>query len=113
MGRKMKNLRATTSLVSVFLASQAMADPTVMFGLSFNFGGDAPTSTGLTLKLLSDDKAKSVVGTAGVSYFFENGGYFGLDAGLGYLFEGDVATTLTYDFINDRPQFSLGYADVC
>lgn len=109
----MRNLKASTALASALLASQAMADPTVMFGLSFNFGGNAPVSTGLTLKLLSDDDAELVVGAAGVSYFFDNGGYFGLDAGVGYLFDGDVATTLTYDFINDRPQFSIGYADVC
>lgn len=109
----MKNLMTSTALASVLLASQAAADPTVMLGLSFNFGGNAPVSTGLTLKLLSDDEADSFVGAAGVSYFFDNGGYFGLDAGIGYLFEGDVATTLTYDFINDRPQFSIGYADVC
>ncbi|MDV4145384.1 MULTISPECIES: hypothetical protein [Shimia] len=109
----MNKLKASTALVSALLTSQAMADPTVMFGLAFNFGGGAPVSTGLTLKLLTDDEAQSVVGAAGVSYFFDNGGYFGLDAGVGYLFDGDVATTLTYDFINDRPQFSLGYADVC
>ncbi|WP_424179049.1 hypothetical protein [Yoonia sp. TsM2_T14_4] len=109
----MKNLKSTTALVSVLLTSQAMADPAVMFGLSFNFGGDAPVSTGVSLKLLSNDKAESVVGAAGVSYFFDNGGYFGLDAGVGYLFNADIATTLTYDFINDRPQFSLGYAEVC
>ena len=109
----MKKLKTTTALVSVMLSSQALADPTVMFGLSFNFGGGEPVSTGLTLKLLSDDKAETVVGAAGVSYFFDNGGYFGLDAGAGYLFDADIAATLTYDFINSRPQFGVGYADVC
>ena len=109
----MKNLKASTALLTVFLASQATADPTLMFGLSFNFGGGAPASTGLTVKLLSDNKADSVVGAAGFSYFFDNDGYFGFDAGLGYLFDGNVATTLTYDFLNQRPQVSLGYADVC
>lgn len=109
----MNNLKASTAIVSVLLTTQAMADPTVMLGLSFNFGAGEPVSTGLTAKLLSDDGAELVVGAAGVSYFFDNGGYFGLDAGVGYLFDGDVATTLTYDFINDRPQFSIGYADVC
>lgn len=109
----MKNLKSTTALASVFLTSQAMADPTVMVGLSFNFGGGETVSTGLSIKLLSDDKAETVVGAAGVSYFFDNGGYFGLDAGMGYLFNADIATTLTYDFINNRPQFGVGYADVC
>lgn len=109
----MKNLMTTTALASALMASQAAADPAVMIGLSFNFGGSAPVSTGLTLKLLSDDDANSFVGAAGVSYFFDNGGYFGLDAGIGYLVDSNVATTLTYDFINDRPQFSVGYADVC
>lgn len=109
----MNNLKATTAVLSVLLSSQAMADPTVMFGLSFNFGGGEPVSTGLSVRLLSDDTANTVVGAAGVSYFFDNGGYFGLDAGLGYLFDTDIATTLTYDFINNRPQFGVGYADVC
>ena len=37
----MKNLKASTALLTVFLASQATADPTLMFGLSFNFGNSA------------------------------------------------------------------------
>lgn len=109
----MKNLKASTAILLAFTASPAVADPTFMLGLSFNFGGGAPVSPGLTFKVLSDDEGDSFVGAAGVTYFFDNGGYFGLDAGLGYLFENGAATTLTYDFINDRPQFSLGYSDVC
>jgi hypothetical protein len=109
----MKNLKASTAIVLALIATPAVADPTFMLGLAVNFGGGERTSTGLTLKILSDDEADSFVGAAGVTYFFDNGGYLGWDAGIGYLFEDNFATTLTYDFLNNRPQFSIGYADVC
>ena len=109
----MKSLKASTAIALAMVGTQAAADPTLMLGLSINFGGGTAPSTGVTMKVLSDDEAETVVGAAGVSYFFDSGGYFGLDAGLGYLFEEDYATTLTYDFVNNRPQFSIGYAEVC
>lgn len=109
----MKNLKASTAIALAMLATPAAADPTVMFGFAVNFGGGQAPSPGLTLKWLSDDEANSVVGALGVSYFFDNGGYFGADAGIAYLSENDIAVGLGYDFINGRAQGSIGYADVC
>jgi hypothetical protein len=110
--KKMKNLLMTTALASVMMASVALAEGTLMLGLSMNFGAGKDTSLGVTAKVLSDNKRNSLVGAAGVSYFFENGGYFGADAGLGYTFSRGAAV-LSYDFLNKRPQLSAGWADIC
>ncbi|MGL6209389.1 MAG: hypothetical protein ACRC14_06120 [Paracoccaceae bacterium] len=81
----------------------------MMIGLSLNFGGGEKPALGLTGKVLSDDEEDKVVGAAGATYFFD--GYWGIDAGLGYTFD-DSAVTLTYDFLNKRPQLSAGWADI-
>ncbi len=108
----MKNLKATTAIVLSLAGGPALADPTFGVSLVFNFGGGKPISPGISAKIYSDNTADSIVGAAGATWFFD-GGYFGFDAGLGYLSSDDWALTLTYDFINDRPQFGLGYVDVC
>ncbi len=105
----MKSLASTTALAMLLMACPTYADPTVMVGISMNFGGGEKPALGLTGKVLSSDRADEVVGVAGATYFFD--GYWGLDAGVGYTFD-DGAVTLTYDFLNKRPQLSAGWADI-
>ena len=108
----MKNLLSSTAVISLFMGSAAMAEPTFMLGLAINFGGGSAPAVGITGKVLSSDVRDRVVGAAGLSYFFDNGGYFGADVGLGYTFN-NSAVTLGYDFLNKRPQVSAGWADIC
>jgi hypothetical protein len=105
----MKKLAGSTALLTLLLSSPTFADPTVMLGLSVNFGGGEKPALGLTGKVLSSDQPEEVVGAVGATYFFD--GYWGLDAGVGYTFD-QSAITLTYDFMNSRPQFSAGWADI-
>jgi hypothetical protein len=86
----------------------AYAEPTVMLGLSLNFGG-GDTKFGVTSKLLSDDEIDKTVGAVGLTYFFDDRSV-GFDAGLGYTLDGG-AVTLTYDFTNGSPQLSAGVAN--
>lgn len=78
------------------LATPAMADPTVGLGLSFSFGG-GQVNTGVGLRVFSDNRRDSVVGSVGVDYMFGtlswrgtvgaaylgNNAYIGLDLGIG------------------------------
>ena len=109
----MNKILGSTALTVLLTTSSAFADPTFSIGLAFNFGGGAPISTGISAKVYSDDKGDSFTGAAGVTYFLDNGGYWGVDAGLGYLTSEDIALSLTYDFLNNRPQFGIGVADIC
>jgi hypothetical protein len=106
---KMNKLLSTTAILSLFSGSMAYADPSVMLGLALNFGGGKSVSTGVTMKVLSSDEPHTFVGAAGVSYFFDNGGYFGADLGVGRTFD-SAAATISYDFLNQRPQISAGWA---
>ncbi len=108
----MKSLLTTTALVSAMIGSAAFAEGTLMLGLSVNFGGGKDAAYGVTAKLLSSNVRDSIVGAAGVTYFMDNGGYFGADAGLGYTFD-HSALVLSYDFLNNRPQVSAGWANIC
>lgn len=105
----MKKLLSSTAAVAIVAGSMASADPTVMVGLAWNFGGGKAPAFGVTTKVLSSNEPDSFVGAAGISYFFDDGGYFGADLGIGRTFE-NTAATLTYDFLNQRPQFSAGWA---
>jgi hypothetical protein len=107
-----KNLLLTTALASMMMTTVALAEGTLMLGLSLNFGGGKESAYGVTAKVLSSNVDNSVVGAAGVSYFFDNGGYLGADLGLSYTFD-NSATVLSYDFLNNRPQISAGCADIC
>ena len=101
------------AMIMGLMPAMSLADTTYMVGMAFNFGKGQSVSPGVTMKVLSDNQANKIVGALGASYFFDQGGYFGVDAGVAYLFEEDIAAALTYDFINERPQISVGYADVC
>jgi hypothetical protein len=113
MGKKMKKLLTSTALSLILTVPAAFAEPALGLGFSFNFGGGKEISSGLSLRMFSDDSADKFVGTAGLTYFFDDGGYIGLDAGAGYLSSENLGFTIGYDFINSRPQFGVSYVDVC
>lgn len=87
---------AMTCAVSAALVTPALADPTVGLGLSFSLGG-GQVDTGVGLRVFSDDKRDSVVGSLGVDYMFGSqswrgtvgaaylgdNSYIGLDLGIG------------------------------
>lgn len=78
------------------LATPVAADPTIGLGLSFSFGG-GQVNTGVGLRVFSDNRSDSVVGSVGVDYMFGtqswrgtvgapylgNNAYIGLDLGIG------------------------------
>ncbi len=90
-----KPLIALAAVLS--LSTPALADPTLGLGLSFSFGGGKP-QTGVGLRVFSNDKRDSFVGSVGVDYMFGtksfrgtvggawlgNGAYLGLDMGLDF-----------------------------
>ena len=106
----MKKFLSTTAIVGCMVATPALADPTVMLGLSINFGGAQSNQVGITGKVLTDNKQDTVIGAAGVTYFPGTGAW-GVDAGLGYNFD-DTTATLTYDFVNQGAQLAAGWADL-
>lgn len=108
----MTDLKSSTAILVVMLSTPAFAEPTVALGLSFSFGSGQPVATGISARILSDNRADRVVAVGGVTYFIGSGN-IGVDAGLGYNFDGDISTALTYDFLNNRPVFSLSAADIC
>ena len=109
----MKKLLTSTGLSLILTVPAAFAEPALGLGFSSNFGGGKEISSGLSLRMFSDDSANTFVGTAGLTYFFDDGGYIGLDAGAGYLSSENLGFTIGYDFINSRPQFGVSYVDVC
>lgn len=85
----------------------AHADPGVMVGLSYNFGG----TFGVTLKVLSSDVRDRAVAAAGVSYYpLATGRQWGVDVGAGYNFRNGAAT-VGWDLMNRQVQGAVGYVD--
>jgi len=107
----MKTLFATTALTGVLMASSAAADPAFSLGLSFSFGGGQDMDYGVSARILSSDERNTGVAMAGVTYYF-NEGNIGVDAGVGYNFEGDHNVGFTYDFLNGQPVLSLNYVQL-
>lgn len=91
-------LRSTAMICAVpaMLSTPALAEPTVGLGLSFSFGGGT-VDTGVGLRVFSNNRRDSVVGSLGVDYMFGsqswrgtvgaaylgNSSYIGLDLGIG------------------------------
>jgi hypothetical protein len=83
----------------------ALADPGLLAGISYNFGG----SVGFTIKALSSDHQDEPVASIGLSFFpWSETHKFGLDLGGGYVFE-DEAVTIGWDALSEQWQVSAGY----
>ena len=86
------------------------ADTGVMVGLAYTFGAKGGGGVGITLKLLSTRKEDSWAGAAGVTYYpWSHGNPFGVDVGVGYVFDNAVVTA-GWDFLHS-PQISVGWMD--
>ena len=107
----MKKLLMSTAIVSSLTAVPAFADPTVMIGLSWAFGGGIQQGElGISGRILSDDKRDKWVGAVGGTYY-PGSGEFGFDVGIGYTFS-KTPMTLSYDFVNNQALLGLGWADL-
>lgn len=83
----------------------ASADPGMLAGISYNFGG----SVGFTIKALSGNHQDEAVASIGLSYFpWSDTHHFGIDLGGGYLFENE-AVTFSWDALAEQWQLSAGY----
>lgn len=69
MPRRAISCRAIALIAPLTLASPAMADPTIGFGLSVQFGG-GQVNTGVGLRVFSDDRRDKVVASVGLDYMF-------------------------------------------
>ena len=86
--------------------------PTVMLGISFNFGGGSSTQNfGITAKILSNNWQDYQAAAVGMTYSPMKADHkVGLDASLAY--KGTFAVgTIGWDFLNQQPQVSTGYVD--
>lgn len=107
----MGNLKASTAILAALIAAPSHAEPTFAFGLAFSFGGGSGGQAGLSARVLADNAADRLVASGGVTYFFGSG--FGADLGVGYNSRHGISAGLGYDFLNNRPVFSLSAADIC
>jgi len=69
MPRRAISCCAIALIAPLTLASPAMADPTIGFGLSVQFGG-GQVNTGVGLRVFSDDRRDKVVASVGLDYMF-------------------------------------------
>ena len=106
----MKNLKLL-SLAFIF-ATVLSANPAVMGGITYNFGGSSSgvEGAGATIKVLSSGEDKKAVIAAGVSYFpwAQQDKKLGLDISAGYNIK-HSAVMGGWDFLKNQPTVSLGY----
>lgn len=106
----MKLRIASLIAVGVLYAGSAFAaSPTVMIGLSFDFGANPKENIGITGKIITSDQRDRFIGAAGGTYLPFAKEQFGLDVSGGYLAD-HVAVTAGYDFLRWTPQVSAGWA---
>lgn len=88
---------ALALLIPLAVASPAIADPTIGFGLSITFGA-GQTHTAVGLRVFSDDRRDTVVASVGVDYsittqswrgtlgpaYLGDSAYISLDLGIGF-----------------------------
>jgi hypothetical protein len=102
----MKKLLATTLLLAA--TSAAIAEPALMLGVSYNFGG----ATGITLKLLSTNREEKAALAVGVSYApGREVSRWSWDTGVAYNFK-STALVLSYDWVPGETQLSFGAANL-
>lgn len=102
----MKKLLAT----ALFLASTtaAMAEPALMLGVSYNFGG----AMGVTLKVLSTNRQDEAALAVGLSYAPGRGdNRWSWDTGLAYNFKRS-SLVLSYDWLPSETQLSVGLSNL-
>lgn len=102
----MKQFVVTAALL--VCGSTAIADPAVMLGVSYNFGG----ATGITLKLLSTNREDKAAVAVGVSFApGREAKRWSWDTGLAYNFK-STSLVLSYDWVPGEAQLSFGPANL-
>lgn len=105
----MKLLGKCLAACLLIASTAAKADPGVMVGVSYNFGG----TVGFTVKAVSDNNPNELVAAAGVSFFpWEKSSKWGVDLGAGYNYESNTTITAGWDFLNGTVQMSGGYMNM-
>ena len=105
----MKHLVRVLVAAGAFYAGSAYAgSPTVMLGLSFDFGANPKENIGITAKVISNDTPDRFIVGAGGTYFPFATQQFGADLSAGYVTK-DVAAMAGYDFMRLTPQVSAGW----
>ncbi len=101
-----KNLFIIVSILSI-----TYAKPAFMGGFTYKFGtNNSLENLGTTIKVLSSGEDKKAVVSIGASYYpWSKNNQFGLDAAVGYNLK-KVNLGAGWDFINNEPSVSLGYA---
>ncbi len=106
----MKNLKLV--ILSTLFATVLSANPAVMGGITYNFGGSSSGAegAGATIKVLSSGEDKKAVVAAGLSYFpwAQQDKKLGLDISAGYNIK-NTAVMGGWDFLKNQPTVSLGY----
>jgi hypothetical protein len=105
----MKNILISTSVAALLGPTTVLADPTFMLGGTMSFGGGPSPQFALTAKVLSDNQVDEPVFGLGANYYLGTG-EIGADLGVGYLFD-NGALMIGYDFLQNVPTFSAGYAE--
>lgn len=106
----MKKLMISTAMAGSLATCPAFADPTVMLGLSWTFGGSQSGQLGVSARILSGDRRDEFVAAIGGT-FYPGADAFGLDVGVGYNWD-NHPFTLTYDVLNDGWGLAIGWADL-
>ncbi|MCU0926142.1 MAG: hypothetical protein MUF44_08895 [Hydrogenophaga sp.] len=102
----MKKFVVTAALL--VCGSTAIAEPAVMLGVSYNFGG----ATGITLKLLSTNRQDRAALAVGVSFApGREANRWSWDTGLAYNFK-STSLALSYDWVPGEAQLSFGPANL-
>ena len=102
-------MKKITLLILLSLSCTVQADPGIFPDITYAFGANA--GTGISLKVLSNNKEERAVAAAGVSFYPLNTTQkFGADLGVGYL-GNDIAATIGWDFLQKGVQIGLGYVN--
>ena len=108
-------LKALACALPLAVANPAVADPTIGLGVSFSFGAGKPIDTGAGLRVFTNNRRNSTVGSLGIDYMFagqefrgtlgiaalRRSAYLGLDVGYG-LGSGTLDFGPSVGFVNTR-----------
>jgi hypothetical protein len=98
----------TASVLALTLASPALADPTVGFGLNFTFG-EGKVNTGVGVRVFSDDEQDEAVASVGLDYMLGTQSWRG-SLGAAYLMDNSyIELNGGYDFGAGEFDFGVGF----
>ncbi|WP_372990235.1 hypothetical protein [Sulfitobacter sp.] len=103
----MKKSLIAASALALSLASPALADPTVGFGLNLTFGG-GKVNTGVGVRLFSNDEKDKAAASLGLDYMFGTQSFRG-SLGAAYLMDNSyIELNGGYDFNSGGFDFGIG-----